>query len=74
MVTEFIKKPETFFSMSFERRYEIENQMDAILSTFSLKPAPLMEDRDRVYRSGVKKRSRAIFSPLVGGGWARRSE
>ena len=33
-VTEFIERPETFFSMSFERRCEIENQMDAILSSF----------------------------------------
>ena len=33
-VIEFIEKPEMFFSMSFERRYEIENQMDAILSSF----------------------------------------
>ena len=33
-VIEFIEKPEIFFSMSFERRYEIENQMDVILSSF----------------------------------------
>ena len=33
-VTEFIEKPEMLFSMSFEKRYEIENQMDAILSSF----------------------------------------
>ncbi len=33
-VIEFIEKPEIFFSMSFERRCEIENQMDAILSSF----------------------------------------
>ena len=33
-VTEFIEKPETFFSMPFEKRCEIENQMDAILSSF----------------------------------------
>jgi hypothetical protein len=33
-VIEFIEKPETFFSMSLERRYEIENQMDAVLSSF----------------------------------------
>lgn len=32
-VTEFIERPEIFFSMSFERRCEIENQMDAILSS-----------------------------------------
>jgi hypothetical protein len=33
-VTEFIEAPEIFFSMPFERRREIENQMDAILSSF----------------------------------------
>jgi hypothetical protein len=33
-VNEFIKKPEIFFSVSFEERCEIENQMDAILSSF----------------------------------------
>jgi hypothetical protein len=33
-VTEFIERPETFFSVSFEKRCEIENQMDAILSSF----------------------------------------
>jgi hypothetical protein len=33
-VIEFIEEPEIFFTMSFERRYEIENQMDAILSSF----------------------------------------
>jgi hypothetical protein len=33
-VIDFIQKPEIFFSMSFERRNEIENQMDAILSSF----------------------------------------
>jgi hypothetical protein len=33
-VTGFIKRPETFFSMSIERRCKIENQMDAILSSF----------------------------------------
>jgi len=33
-VTEFIEKPEIFFSMSCERRCEIENQMDRILSSF----------------------------------------
>ena len=33
-VTEFIEKPEIFFSMPFERRREIENQMDVILSSF----------------------------------------
>jgi len=31
-VIEFIEKPEIFFSMSFERRCEIENQKDTILS------------------------------------------
>jgi hypothetical protein len=33
-VIEFIEKPEIFFSLPFERRREIENQMDAILSSF----------------------------------------
>ena len=33
-VIEFIEKPEIIFSMSVERRYEIENQMDAILASF----------------------------------------
>ena len=35
-VIEFIEKPEILFSMSSQRRNEIENQMDAILS--SLEP------------------------------------
>ena len=35
-VLEFIEKPEILFSISSERRNEIENQMDAILS--SLEP------------------------------------
>jgi hypothetical protein len=33
-VTEFVEKPENFASISFEKRREIENQMDAILSSF----------------------------------------
>ncbi|MBI5580616.1 MAG: hypothetical protein HY895_15805 [Deltaproteobacteria bacterium] len=33
-VAGFIDRPETFFSMSFEMRCEMENQMDAILSSF----------------------------------------
>jgi hypothetical protein len=33
-VMEFIEKPEILFSMSSERRNEIENQIDAILSSF----------------------------------------
>lgn len=33
-VTEFIEKPGIFDSMPSERRREIENQMDAILSSF----------------------------------------
>jgi hypothetical protein len=33
-VIAFLEKPEIFFSMPFERRHEIENQMDAILSSF----------------------------------------
>jgi len=34
-VTEFIERPEIFFSMPFEKRCEIENRMDAILSAFA---------------------------------------
>ncbi len=33
-VTEFIEKPENFISMTLEKRREIENEMDAILSSF----------------------------------------
>ena len=33
-VTEFVENPEAFSSISFEKRREIENQMDAILSSF----------------------------------------
>jgi len=33
-VIAFLENPEIFFSMPFERRHEIENQMDAILSSF----------------------------------------
>jgi hypothetical protein len=33
-VTEFVEKPDIFYSMPFERRREIENEMDAILSSF----------------------------------------
>jgi hypothetical protein len=33
-VAEFIERPEIFFSMASEKRREIENQMDAILSEF----------------------------------------
>jgi hypothetical protein len=32
-VTEFVEKPDIFISMPFERRCEIELQMDAILSS-----------------------------------------
>jgi hypothetical protein len=34
-LTQFIAKPENFSSMPFERRCEIEYQMDAILSSFA---------------------------------------
>jgi len=30
-LTEFIEKPEIFYSMPFERRRDIENQMDTVL-------------------------------------------
>jgi hypothetical protein len=33
-VTEFIEKPENFISMTSEQRREIENEMDAVLSSF----------------------------------------
>jgi hypothetical protein len=33
-LTEFIDKPEIFYSMPFERRREIENQMDTVLFSF----------------------------------------
>jgi hypothetical protein len=33
-LTEFVEKPGIFYSMPFERRREIENQMDAVLSSF----------------------------------------
>ncbi len=33
-LTEFIDKPEIFNSMPFERRREIENQMDTVLLSF----------------------------------------
>ena len=33
-VTEFVERPSIFFSLPFERRREIENQMDTILSSF----------------------------------------
>jgi len=33
-VTEFVEKPDNFYSMPFERRREIENQMDAIIASF----------------------------------------
>jgi hypothetical protein len=33
-VTDFVEQPEAFMSISFEKRRQIENQMDAILSLF----------------------------------------
>lgn len=33
-VNDFTERPEIFFSMSIERRREIENQMNAIIATF----------------------------------------
>lgn len=33
-LTEFIDKPEIFYSMPFERRRDIENQMDTVLLSF----------------------------------------
>jgi hypothetical protein len=50
-VTEFIEKPETFLSMSFEKRCEIENQMDAILSSFGQRLAMHSNILDRAGRN-----------------------
>ena len=33
-LTEFVERPDRFYSIPFERRREIENQMDAVLSSF----------------------------------------
>jgi hypothetical protein len=33
-VTEFVEKPDIFYSMPFERRREIENEMDSITASF----------------------------------------
>jgi len=33
-LTGFVEKPGDFYSMPFERRRDIENQMDAVLSLF----------------------------------------
>jgi hypothetical protein len=33
-LTEFVEKPDHFYSIPFERRREIENQMDAVLLSF----------------------------------------
>lgn len=33
-LTEFAEKPDNFYSMPFQKRREIENQMDAILLSF----------------------------------------
>jgi hypothetical protein len=33
-LTEFVEKPDRFHSMPFERRREIETQMDAIIASF----------------------------------------
>jgi hypothetical protein len=33
-LTEFIDKPEIFYSIPFERRRDIENQMDTVLLSF----------------------------------------
>jgi hypothetical protein len=50
-VTDFIEKPETFFSMSFEKRCVIENQMDAILSSFGQRLAMHSNIFDRAGRN-----------------------
>ena len=33
-LTEFVERPDRFYSIPFERRREIENQMDAVLLSF----------------------------------------
>jgi len=33
-LTEFVEKPDHYYSIPFERRREIENQMDAVLLSF----------------------------------------
>ena len=33
-LTEFVEKPDHFYSIPFERRREIEKQMNAVLSSF----------------------------------------
>ncbi len=33
-LTEFVEKPDHFYSIPFEKRREIENQMDAVLLSF----------------------------------------
>jgi len=33
-LTEFVEKPDHFYSIPFERRRDIENQMDAVLLSF----------------------------------------
>ena len=33
-LTEFVERPHRFYSIPFERLREIENQMDAVLSSF----------------------------------------
>ena len=33
-LAEFVERPDRFYSIPFERRREIENQMDAVLSSF----------------------------------------
>jgi len=37
-VTGFIERPECFYTMPLEKRREIENQMDAVLSGLSAQP------------------------------------
>ena len=54
-VAEFIESPEIFFSMSFEKRCEIENQMDAVLSSFEQKQPIHARDLNRAGRNSCRK-------------------
>ena len=54
-VTEFIERPEIFFSMPFEKRCEIENQMDAVLSSFEHRQPIRARDLNPAGRNSCRK-------------------
>ena len=54
-VAEFIESPEIFFSMSLEKRCEIENQMDAVLSSFEHRQPLHARDLNRAGRNSCRK-------------------